>query len=123
MAWNVWSGVAAIFGATGVALGAFGAHALRDRLDESSMQAFEIGVRYQMIHALALLGCALLATRFDASSLKIGFWLFSIGIVLFSGSLYGLAMFGWRFLGPVTPIGGVLLIGGWISLAWVSFSR
>jgi uncharacterized membrane protein YgdD (TMEM256/DUF423 family) len=102
-------------GALGVVLGAFAAHALAAKLEPKALQAFETGVRWQMVHALALLGCAALTaigwrTRGAAVA-------FVLGTVLFSGSLYGLAGAGLTWLGPVTPIGGVVFVVGWVLLA------
>lgn len=105
-----------------VALGAFGAHALKARLDAGLLANFETGARYQMYHALALLAVAWAAARWPASSLPaLAGWLFVAGIGLFSGSLYLMAFTGWRWLGAVTPLGGVAFLAGWICLlgaAW-----
>jgi uncharacterized membrane protein YgdD (TMEM256/DUF423 family) len=107
-----------VFGAVGVILGAFGAHALREQLTAESLGTFETGVRYQMVHALALLGVAVAAGRWPASAWPgAAGWLFVAGIVLFSGSLYGLALGAPRWLGALTPFGGLALIGGWLCLA------
>ncbi len=106
--------LAAVFGGLAVGLGAFAAHAMQSRFDEAALRTFETGVRYQMYHALALLGCAALhriGVRTTAAT-----WLFTVGIALFSGSLYGLVLLELRWLGPVTPIGGVALLAGWLSL-------
>ncbi len=101
-----------------VALGAFGAHALRDRLGADLLNTFEIAVRYQMYHALALLAVGLVLARFSSSNLvPISGWLFLAGIVLFSGSLYLLCFTGVRWLGAITPLGGVAFILGWLLLA------
>ena len=103
----------------GVAAGAFGAHALRSRLAPDLLAVFETGARYQMYHALALLGVALLASRGAASgALSAAGWLVVAGIVLFSGSLYALALSGVRVLGAITPLGGVCFLAGWLALAW-----
>ena len=103
----------------GVAAGAFGAHGLRDRLAADLLEIFEIAVRYQMYHALALLGVALTMSRLGASLLLMwAGWLFVAGIVIFSGSLYLLSLTGTRWLGAVTPIGGVAFLAGWFCLAW-----
>lgn len=109
---------AGISGALGVILGAFGAHALRERLGPQMLATFETGVRYQLIHALALLAVAILLARWPASS-----WLHSAGVlfvagtVLFSGSLYLLVFTGARWLGMVAPLGGAAFIAGWLCLA------
>ena len=110
--------IASILGALSVAGGAFGAHALKDRLTETALGSFETGIRYQMYHTLALLVVALLIKQSpNVSLLTAAGWCFSVGTVLFSGSLYGLSLGGIKALGPVTPLGGVALIAGWICLA------
>ncbi len=109
--------LAAIFGGLAVALGAFGAHALESRLSSDLLGTYEVGVRYQMYHALALLAVALLLGRNPSLGvLNLAGWLFVAGILIFSGSLYILVFSGIRWLGAITPIGGVAFIGGWISL-------
>ncbi len=108
---------AAFFGGLGVALGAFGAHALRDRLSADMLAIFETGVRYQVYHALALFGVVLVSSRWPQSSLPaVAGWLFITGIVIFSGSLYILTLSGARWWGAITPIGGVALLAGWVCL-------
>lgn len=104
-----------------VAAGAFGAHALRARLAPDLLQAFETGARYQMYHALGLLAVAWAVSRTDAPGPRRAGWLFVGGTLLFSGSLYLLALTETRWLGAVTPLGGVAWIVGWGLLAW-SFS-
>ena len=99
-----------------VAGGAFGAHALRRRLDESLLAAFETGVRYQMYHALALLAVAWVMDRWGGGLVAASGWLFVAGTVVFSGSLYLLALTGQRMFGAVTPIGGVAFLIGWLVL-------
>lgn len=99
-----------------VAAGAFGAHALRRRLDESLLAAFETGVRYQMYHALALLAVAWVVDRWGGGLVVWSGWLFVAGTVVFSGSLYLLALTGQRMFGAVTPLGGVALLAGWLVL-------
>ena len=102
-----------------VALGAFGAHALKARLSPEMLAAYETGVRYQMFHALALLAVAWASTRWPGSAaITASGWLFVAGTVLFSGSLYALSLTGVRGLGAVTPIGGVAWLVGWACLAW-----
>jgi len=108
----------ALFAALGVGLGAFGAHALRAALPAEDLATFEIGVRYQMYHALALIAVAWASTEWPSSALTIAGWAFVAGIVIFSGSLYVLVLSGQRWLGAVTPIGGVSLIVGWVRLAF-----
>ena len=104
----------------GVALGAFAAHGLKSRLDPAMLATFEIGVRYHMYHALALLGVAWAATRWPGPWVNAGGWLFVAGIVVFSGSLYVLALTGARWLGAVTPLGGLAFLAGWLCLAWAA---
>jgi len=108
----------ALLGLTGVALGAFGAHALEGRLSAGDLEIFETGVRYQMYHALALLVVAWAATRWPGGGTAIAGWAFFAGVLIFSGSLYLLVLTNTRWLGAVTPIGGVSLIVGWAALAW-----
>ena len=112
--------LAAIAGALAVILGAFGAHALRSRVPSDRLAVFETGVRYQMYHALALIAVAWLMEKYPESPVRLAGWFFVAGILLFSGSLYLLAtrallgIEGWKWLGPVTPLGGLLLLAGWI---------
>ncbi|HEX5724264.1 MAG TPA: DUF423 domain-containing protein [Longimicrobiaceae bacterium] len=106
-----------VFGFLGVAAGAFGAHALRARLAPELLAAFETGARYQLVHALALLAVALAAERLPGRGWRAAGWLFTLGIVAFSGSLYLLALTGARWLGAVTPLGGAALLAGWVALA------
>jgi uncharacterized membrane protein YgdD (TMEM256/DUF423 family) len=105
-----------------VALGAFGAHVLKNRLAEDMLANFETGVRYQMYHALALLAVAWAISRWPDSGLPAAAgWLFIAGTLLFSGSLYVMALTGLRWLGAVTPLGGVAFVAGWLCLllaAW-----
>jgi uncharacterized membrane protein YgdD (TMEM256/DUF423 family) len=103
-------------------LGAFGAHALRDRLTDSLLATYETGVRYHFYHALALVAVVVAIQRWPNSNLPvIAGWLFVIGVVIFSGSLYILAFTGLRWLGAITPIGGVALIAGWLCLVLVAW--
>jgi len=101
-----------------VALGAFAAHGLKDRLSPEMLNIFEVGVRYQMYHALALLAVAWACTRWPGGSVTAAGWLFLIGTAIFSGSLYLLSLTGWRWLGAITPIGGAAFLLGWLSLIW-----
>lgn len=111
--------VAAANGFLSVTLGAFAAHGLKARLDESLLTTFQTGVQYHMYHSLALIGIAALSLYFPAdSNLKLSGNLFLAGIVLFSGSLYLLALSGVRWLGAITPIGGLFFLAGWAMLAW-----
>lgn len=102
---------------TGVAAGAFGAHALRERLTPEMLAIFETGARYNMYHALALLAAAWAAHQWPGSLTSAAGWLFVAGTAIFSGSLYILALSGIRWLGAITPIGGVALLVGWACLA------
>ena len=99
-----------------VAGGAFGAHALRRRLDETLLAVFETGIRYQMYHALALLAVAWVMDRWGGGLVAASGWLFVVGTVIFSGSLYLLALTGQRMFGAVTPLGGVAFLAGWLVL-------
>lgn len=103
----------AAFGLLGVALGAFGAHGLKGTLSPDMLANFETGVRYQMYHAMALLAVAWAVTRWPGGLTNAAGWLFIVGIVIFSGSLYLLSITGMRWLGAITPIGGVAMIAGW----------
>ena len=104
-----------------VAFGAFGAHALKARLDANMLAVFETGVRYQMVHALALLAVGWACTRWPGPAVTTSGWLFLVGTVFFSGSLYALALTGTRWLGAVTPIGGVAWLAAWLLLAWAAW--
>jgi uncharacterized membrane protein YgdD (TMEM256/DUF423 family) len=108
--------VGAVAGLIAVAFGAFGAHGLRGRLSPEMLNVFEIGVRYQMYHALAILLVAALSMRIESRLLPIAGWAFTAGIAIFSGSLYVLSMTGITLLGAITPIGGVAFILGWVCL-------
>lgn len=108
--------IAAAFGFISVALGAFAAHGLKGKLTPNLLAAFETATQYQMYHALALLAVGLLIKHQPSSWLTATGWLFVAGTVLFSGSLYGLALTGIRLLGPITPIGGVCFLIGWLCL-------
>jgi uncharacterized membrane protein YgdD (TMEM256/DUF423 family) len=112
-----------VSGGAAVALGAFGAHALRERLVPDMLAVFEVGVRYQMYHALALLVVGLAAGRLPGGGAAAAGWLFVAGTVLFSGSIYLLAFTGQRWLGAVTPLGGVAFLAGWAALAWATWAR
>ena len=111
--------VAAILGFLGVAFGAFGAHGLRERLSPEMLAVFEIGVRYQMYHVFALLAVAAAIAHFGrARLLLIAGWSFIAGVLIFSGSLYALALTGTGMFGAITPIGGVGFLFGWACLAF-----
>ena len=115
---RVFFSLGAVLGCLGVAAGAFGAHGLRARLSPEMLAVFETGVRYHLIHALALLAVAWAATRWESRAIPAAGWLFVVGIVLFSGSLYVLTLSGIRGFGAITPLGGVAFILGWLFLAW-----
>ncbi|HZZ85343.1 MAG TPA: DUF423 domain-containing protein [Anaeromyxobacteraceae bacterium] len=100
-----------------VAAGAFGAHALKARLAPDLLAVFETGARYQMYHALGLLAAAWAATRWPGAAVAAGGWLFVAGTLVFTGSLYLLALTGVRGIGAITPLGGVCFLGGWLALA------
>lgn len=108
-------------GALAVAAGAFAAHGLRDRLEPRALEIFETAARYHMYHAVAMVLAGLVATRSDASGATTAGWLFQAGIVVFSGSLYALAVSDVKALGAITPIGGVALIAGWVWLGWTAW--
>lgn len=109
--------LAALFGFLGVALGAFGTHALKNVLSPDLLNVFEIGVRYQMYHSFALFATAWAVSRFQSILAILAGWLFVIGIVIFSGSLYLLALSGVKLWGAMTPIGGGDLLIAWLLLA------
>ena len=109
--------VGALAGFLAVTFGAFGAHALRERLSPEMLAVFETGVRYHMYHALALLLVSAMMPRMGGWLVIASGWLFTAGIVLFSGSLYLLAWTGVTILGAVTPIGGLAFLAGWACLA------
>jgi uncharacterized membrane protein YgdD (TMEM256/DUF423 family) len=107
----------ALSAAVSVAAGAFGAHGLKPRIEPRLLEVFETGARYQMYHALALLAVAWVASRRASPAVAWAGWLLFAGTVLFSGSLYAMALTGVRPLGLVTPFGGVAFIVGWVILA------
>ncbi len=104
----------------GVALGAFAAHGLKARLDPNLLAIFETGVRYQMYHALGLLAVAWACTRWPGAWVNASGWLLIAGTLIFSGSLYVLALTGMRWIGAITPIGGLAFLTGWLCLAWAA---
>jgi uncharacterized membrane protein YgdD (TMEM256/DUF423 family) len=110
--------IGALSGFVSVATGAFAAHALRRRLAADLLAIFETGSRYQMYHSLALVLAGLVAARVPAA--RTSGWLFLAGVVLFSGSLYALALSGERRLGAITPLGGLCFLAGWLWLAWTA---
>lgn len=114
----MWTVVAAISGTLAVIAGAFGAHALKARLAPEQLDSWATAAQYHLLHSVVLLALGLFAA-YSGKSVKLPASLFSAGIVLFSGSIYLLVLTKMRWLGPVTPIGGMLLILGWLSLARV----
>lgn len=111
--------LAGINGFLAVGLGAFASHGLRNSLSPDLLAVFQTGVQYHMYHTLALFGLGILTLHFPSNTLlKISGYLFLLGIVLFSGSLYVLALSGIRWLGAITPLGGVAFLAGWALLAW-----
>ncbi len=108
--------IGALAGCIAVGFGAFGAHGLEGRVSADRLATFETGVRYQMYHALALLALAVAAPILRSSLIAAAGWLFTTGIVLFSGSLYVLVLAGIPMMGAVTPLGGVAFIAGWLCL-------
>jgi len=116
---NILLVLAAINGFLAVSLGAFAAHGLKSMLGPDLLATFQTGVQYHMYHALAMLAVGVLVAQFPAQTgLRVAGYLFMAGILLFSGSLYVLALSGIRWLGAITPIGGVAFLAGWATLAW-----
>jgi uncharacterized membrane protein YgdD (TMEM256/DUF423 family) len=118
---RVFFALGALLGAIGVVAGAFGAHALRGRVGPEMLAVFETGVRYHLVHALALLAVGWAAARWPGAAVAGAGWLFLAGVLVFSGSLYLLVLMGIRGLGAVTPFGGAALIAGWILLGWAAW--
>lgn len=118
---RIWLLLSALSGFTGVALGAFAAHGLKSKLTAEYLTVFQTGTHYQMIHALALFGVALLALHMPSRLVTLAGVFFTLGIVLFSGSLYALTLSGISKLGIITPFGGLAFLAGWLCLglaAW-----
>ena len=118
---RTFAGLGAVFALVAVALGAFGAHGLRSTLSAADMATFETAARYQMYHALGLLAVAWVYTRWPGTLVAVAGWLFVAGILVFSGSLYTLVLTGQRWLGAVTPLGGLFFLVGWALIAWTAF--
>jgi len=122
-----WIVFATVLGAVTVILGAIGAHGLQDKLNDVQLNSFATGVRYQYYHIFAIIVTVVLSKQFSAN-LKVSLWLFAIGTLFFSGSIFLLSTIalhgieGVRALGPVTPIGGLILVAGWLSVA-IQFMR
>ena len=117
---RVFFGLGALSALLAVAAGAFGAHALRNRLVPDTLVVFETSARYHMYHALGLLAAAWAVARWPGGAATATGWLFVAGTVIFSGSLYLLSFTGQRWLGAVTPLGGIAFILGWAALAWAA---
>lgn len=111
----------ALYAFIGVAAGAFGAHGLKPRLSAEMLAVFEVAVRYQMYHAFALIAAAWIQSKWPSSLVTAGGWLFVVGTVLFSGSLYLMSVIGTRWLGAITPLGGLSFLAGWVCLAWAAW--
>lgn len=111
-----------LFGLLGVALGAFGVHGLEGRVSPAELETFGTAAHYQMLHALALLAVALLPPGRDGKGGGVAGWAFTLGIFLFSGSLYLMVFTGQRWLGAITPLGGVAFLAGWGALGWRFFT-
>jgi uncharacterized membrane protein YgdD (TMEM256/DUF423 family) len=114
---SAWFVMGAIAAGVAVILGAFGAHGLKSRVDPELLVVFETGVRYQMYHALALLAVGLARVHWPTAVISLAGWFFLAGILIFSGSLYLMTATGERWLGAITPIGGLAFIIGWVLLA------
>ncbi len=110
--------IGALSSCIGVAAGAFAAHGLKSRMSIEMLSVFEVGVRYQMYHAFALLVTTWVLSKWPSSLVIAGGWLFIVGTLLFSGSLYLLSVSGIRWLGAITPFGGLAFLAGWICIAW-----
>ena len=119
----MWMFIGALSAFIAVAAGAFGAHGLKNHLTPELLTTFEVAARYQMYHSLALIATGLLVGRADGTCLRIAGWAFIVGILVFSGSLYALALSGVRGLGAVAPIGGAAFMVGWLTLAWSARPR
>jgi len=117
----MWLGTAAVCGALAVVAGAFGAHGLREQVAPEQLSAWTTASQYHLLHSAVLLALALYG-RLSERSVDLQSGLILAGIVLFAGSIYLLVLTGQRWLGPVTPLGGLLLIGGWLSLLWLARS-
>ena len=119
---RVFFGLGAISAGLAVALGAFAAHGLRSRVSAEALATFETGARYHVYHALALLAVAWALGRWPSPWASAAGWLFVAGTIVFSGSLYVLAVTGVRALGAITPFGGLAFILGWLALAWAAWT-
>ena len=117
---RVFFSLGALSALLSVGAGALGAHALRERLAPDMLAVFETGARYQMYHALGLLAVAWALARWPGGAAAAAGWLFVVGTVLFCGSLYLLTLSGQRWLGAITPFGGLAFLAGWAALAWTA---
>ncbi|MHC5110716.1 MAG: DUF423 domain-containing protein [Planctomycetota bacterium] len=115
-----WVIAASVLGLLAVGAGAFGAHGLKGILEPDQLSSYEVAVRYQMYHALAMLAAAWMCEQRPSRWATASCWCFLVGVVLFSGSIYGLVFTPWRWLIPLTPTGGFLMMCGWFSLAIAS---
>ena len=115
--------IGALMAFAGVAAGAFGAHALKHRVSAEALAVFETGVRYHLVHALALFAVAWVCAQWPGRAARAAGWLMLLGTVLFSGSLYLLVLTEQRWFGAVTPFGGLCLLTGWLALAWAAMRR
>jgi len=115
---RLWLLIAAISGFLAVALGAFAAHGLQGRLGAKELGWIDTGLRYQMFHAVALLGVALLSREVTVGLLQVAGWSFTLGTLIFCGLLYAMALGAPRFLGAIVPLGGLAFLTGWLALAW-----
>jgi uncharacterized membrane protein YgdD (TMEM256/DUF423 family) len=116
-----WIMIGAISAFFGVVFGAFGGHVLKNMLSEKAFSVFQVGIQYHMIHALALIGLGLWAGQNTMVDTQFPGWAFTIGIMAFSGSLYALALTDLKFLGMITPLGGVSFLAGWIGFAFLAW--
>ena len=116
-----WISISALLGATSVIMGAFAAHGLENRVDEKALGWIKTGAQYQMFHALAILGWALWLQSSQSHGRDLGTlpgWGFTLGTLIFSGTLYAMSFGAPRWLGAITPIGGTLLIAAWLIMGW-----
>lgn len=120
---RVFFALGAISAFIAVAAGAFGAHGLKSRLSSEMLSIFEVGVRYQMYHSFALIAVAWAYSRSPSSLVITSGWLFILGIILFSGSLYALSLTGVKILGAITPFGGLAFLAAWFCLFWVALKK
>ncbi|MFZ6733094.1 DUF423 domain-containing protein [Undibacterium sp. Ji42W] len=115
--------IAAVLMFIGVAAGAFGAHGLKQMLSADMLAIWQTAVTYQMVHGLGMLGLGIMLQQQDNALLRKAAWAMLIGVMIFSGSLYALALTGVRILGAMTPLGGVAFLAGWAMLAWAAIRR